>query len=80
MRNRTRVLSNLIIGIVIAPFGTGALLLPCEARNLSPSTVQTGYPTDLVNKPVCGTHEIVDGWSHCGAPEWPRGRGRPFLD
>lgn len=80
MRNRTRILSSLIVRLVTVSVGTGAALLPCDARNLSPSTVQTGYPTDLVNRPSCGMHETIDGWPHCSGAEWPRVRHRPFFD
>jgi len=48
----------------------------CEARTAAPSPVETGYPSDLINKPVCAAIESFDDARDCRTTGWPEGRSR----
>ena len=50
----------------------------CEARNLSPSATETGYPRELINRPVCWAAPIPDEAVRCGATHPQRQGGRAF--
>jgi hypothetical protein len=63
------------IAFVIAAtlsMSTAASILPCQARNIPPhAPTETGYPPDLVNRPLCGTVDVID-WPPCEWHEQPR--------
>jgi hypothetical protein len=37
----------------------------CEARDASLTAAEAGFPTYLINRPVCGTGETFDEWPLC---------------
>ena len=47
----------------------------CEARGAAPSPVEAGYPSDLINTPVCAAVEDFDA-RNCRTTGWPEGRSR----
>lgn len=52
--------------------GTPAL---CKARNLSPHTAETGYPRELINRPVCWAEPMPDEAVRCGSGPQRQGGG-----
>ncbi len=55
--------------------GTPAL---CKARNLSQPAAETGYPRELINRPVCWAEPMPDEAVRCGAGYPQRQGGRAF--
>ena len=47
----------------------------CEARTV-PSPVEAGFPSDLINTPVCAAVESFDDARNCRITGWPEGRNR----
>ena len=48
----------------------------CEARGAALSPVDAGYPSDLINTPVCAAVEDFDEQRNCRTAGWPEGRSR----
>jgi len=48
-----------------------------EARNLSPPANETGYPWELINRPVCWARPMPDEAVRCGGTPQRQG-GRAF--
>jgi hypothetical protein len=75
MRAGIRFLSSsaqLAIAIIV----TVAALATGEARDASQCCTETGVPTWLINRPVCGTGEAFDEWPLCPMT----GPGRSLID
>ena len=72
MRIWTRITSNSTIVFAAVILGASVAALPCDAREITRSGVDTGLPPYLVNRPACGVGEIFDEWPHCR--RWPRVR------
>jgi len=47
----------------------------CAART-APSPVEAGFPSDLINTPVCAAVESFDDARNCRITGWPEGRNR----
>ena len=43
----------------------------CQARTAAPSPVEAGYPSDLINTPVCAAIENFDDARDCRTTGWP---------
>ena len=67
-----RGLAGRIVATVVAAVVTVAC---CEARTAAPSPVEAGYPSDLINTPVCAAVEDFDA-RNCQTTGWPEGRSR----
>ena len=78
MRLWTRISTNSTIGFAAVILGASAAVLPCAAHDIPVSAVETGYPSNLVNRPACTIGEIFDEWSHCSRPSERHGRRRSF--
>ena len=78
MRNWTRISTNSTILFATVILGPSAAVLPCDAREITRSGVDTGLPPYLVNRPACGVGEIFDEWPHCR--RWPRAGTQPFEE
>ena len=78
MRLWTRISTNSTIGFAAVILGASAAVLPCAADDIPASAVETGYPSNLVNRPACTIGEILDEWSHCSRPSERHGRRRSF--
>ena len=48
----------------------------CQARTAAPSPVEAGYPSDLINTPVCAAIENFDDARDCRTTGWPEGGSR----
>jgi hypothetical protein len=68
-----RGLIGRIAPAVVVAVVTGAC---CEARTAAPSPVEAGYPSDLINKPVCAAIESFDDARDCRTTGWTEGRSR----
>ena len=76
MRSWTRISTNSTIRFAAVILGAGAVIVPCAARDIPVSAVETGYPAYLVNRPACAIGDILEEWPHCTAGEQPQGRRR----
>ena len=50
----------------------------CAARPAFPPPVEAGYPSDLINRPVCAAAENLDDARSCRTTGWPEGRNRLY--
>jgi hypothetical protein len=62
---------SLTIALAVAVVTVAA----CEARTV-PSPVEAGFPSDLINTPVCAAVESFDDARNCRITGWPEGRNR----
>jgi hypothetical protein len=60
-----------LIPLAALIFGAPAL---SKARNLSPPVAETGYPRELINRPVCWSEPMSDEAVRCGYPQRQGGR------
>jgi len=76
MRQHLDIARGLIGRIAPAVVVAVVTVACCEARTAAPSPVETGYPSDLINKPVCAAIESFDDARDCRTTGWPEGRSR----
>jgi len=62
---------TIALAVVVAVVRVAA----CEART-APSPVEAGFPSDLINTPVCAAVESFDDARNCRITGWPEGRNR----
>ncbi len=55
----------------------GAVRPVCEARNLPPPSADNGYPGQLINRPACMTHPVLDDWWRCAVGDAQRQGAQP---
>ena len=60
MRASVRIPSSLILGLVAALAGARVVLSTSAAGDAARSPPETGYPSHLINKPMCGTGDTCD--------------------
>jgi hypothetical protein len=52
----------------------------CEAHTAPLSPVEAGYPSDLINRPVCNAVEsYFDDGRDCRITGWPEGKSRSLY-
>ena len=62
---------------ITAAVVVAVVTLACgAARAAAPSPVDAGYPSDLINTPVCAVAESFDEPRHCRTTMRPEGRSR----
>jgi hypothetical protein len=64
-----------LLAVVMIGFAPAA----CKARNLSQPDAETGYPQELINRPVCWRRSTPDD-RPCGAIELRRQGARSPFD
>jgi hypothetical protein len=64
MKVRTRTFGA-IVGSMVTFIATSAATMSCHAADRSQSSIETGQPRDLVNRPLCWTYENFDDLSRC---------------
>jgi len=67
MRRNERLTSNFAVCMLTAITLAGAAASSSAARNLSPSPAETGYPGELINRPVCWSGPGPSDGARCGA-------------
>ena len=72
---RVAVLTATLTAFLTAFLGGTSL---CAARNLSPPAIETGYPRELINRPVCFAAPMPDEAVRCGAATPQSHGGRAF--
>ena len=76
MRQHLDIARRLIGRIAPAVVVAVVTVACCEARTAAPSPVEAGYPSDLINTPVCAAIESFDDARDCRTTGWPEGRSR----
>ena len=71
MRPNLRPLLSLSSRVGIAIVGIVAAVVVCDARDTSAAPTDIGLPTAFVNRPVCGTGEVLDEWRFCTGMKQP---------
>ena len=62
---------------IAAAVVVAVVMLACgAARAAAPSPVEAGYPSDLINNPVCAAIESFDDARDCRTTGWPEGKSR----
>jgi len=74
---RGRRSATFIVLVVALTASLGGTSL-CGARNQSPTAIETGYPRELINRPVCWATPMPDETVPCGAATPQGQRGRAF--
>jgi hypothetical protein len=78
MRKREKFESKLALGLLAAIMLIG-VATASHARNLPPPPAETGYPPELINRPVCWTRPLPGDGPHCGTIDLLRhGARAPF--
>jgi len=67
MRKPEKLKSNLAVAFLTLITLTGVTASQAVARNLSPSAAETGYPGELINRPVCWSRPAPGDSPPCGA-------------
>ena len=76
MRQHLDIARGLIGRIAPAVVVAVVTVACCEARTAAPSPVEAGYPSDLINRPVCAAVESFDEARTCRITGWPEGNSR----
>jgi len=77
MRKNDKFKSNFAAGFLIAITLislAGVTASQSGATNLSPQDVETGYPGELINRPVCWSRPLPGASPRCGTSN-PQGHG-----
>jgi hypothetical protein len=71
---------NIARGLVgrIAIVAAVVTVAACAARASAALPVEAGYPTDLINTPVCAVVESFEDPRNCRTTERPEGTSRAF--
>jgi hypothetical protein len=67
MRKPENLKSNLAVAFLTLIMLTGVTASQGSASNLSPPASETGYPGELINRPVCWSRPAPADIPHCGA-------------
>jgi hypothetical protein len=65
MRQPARIVSTVRLPAMVA-MALVVTMIPCAARSAEPPA-DTGYPSILINRPVCAMIESYDDWLNCKA-------------
>ena len=76
MRQHLHIARGLIGRIAAAVLVAVVTVACCEARTAAPSPVEAGYPSDLINTPVCAAVESFEEPRNCRTIARPEGRSR----
>ena len=76
MRQHLDIARRLIGRIAPAVVVAVVTVACCEARTAAPSPVEAGYPSDLINTPVCAVVESFDEPRNCRTIARPEGKSR----
>ena len=67
MRQPARIVPTVRLPAMVA-MALVVTMVPCAARSAEPPA-DTGYPSILINRPVCAMIESYDDWLNCKAAE-----------
>jgi hypothetical protein len=79
MRNHLDIARGLTVRIAAAVIVAVVAAACCEARPAALSPAETGFPSDLINRPVCANVDGFDDWLTCRTTGWPEGRSRSLY-
>ena len=74
MRKNENFKSNFAAGILVVITLAGVTASQSAATNLSPQGAETGYPGELINRPVCWSRPLPGESPRCGISN-PQGHG-----
>ena len=80
MRKTRRFKSNFAAGLLTVIMLSGVTASQSAATYLSPPAAETGYPGELINRPVCWMRPGPNDSPRCGAAIPPRHGFRPPFD